>query len=163
MSKKKSKSVKLSKTSDDQEKEQSYKFFNKTDHKNIREDLERELNKIAIKYNVIHQFRLHSRQDDWCDRAWSWKTSFFIKNLERYEETLDYAIVDHYRWWLDQLIDKCSCMVWNLTINTMKEEHKKTGIVPKSPLSKKKGRDSIEAVAEYYANKESNEFEEKFK
>ncbi|KKK61176.1 hypothetical protein LCGC14_3016940, partial [marine sediment metagenome] len=46
---------------------------------------------------------------------------------------------------------------------TYKDEHKKTGIVPKSPLSKKKGRDSIQAVAEYFADKEVTEFEEMFK
>ncbi len=182
---KSSKSVKLPKTSAEQEKdrikrkkkkakkhdpssdektERVHKFFNDMP-KIISRDLIRELNKIADKYDVDH-INLKSSApypDDFFARDWSWRASFFIKDFEQYENSVSYTFVDHYRYWLDSLIGKCSCMVWNLVLKTIKAEHKKTGVVPKSPLSKKKGRDSIEAVAEYYANKESEEFEEKFK
>lgn len=145
--------------------EPDHKFFNKTDHKNTRKILPKELNVFADKYDVEHIDLENSLPypDDFFARDWSWRSSFFIKDLEAYEGSVDYLFVDHYRWWLDRLIDKCSCMIWSLVLKTMKDEHKKTGVVPKSPLSKKKGRDSIEAVAEYYAVKESNEFKEKFK
>jgi len=150
--------------SSDKKEKLGHKFFN--DMPNIiRRDLLRELNTIADKYDVNHIVLENSQSypDNFFVRDWSWRSAFFIKDLEGYENTINYIVVDHYRWWLDQLIDKCSIMVWNLTIKTYRQEHKKTGVVPKSPLSKKKGRDSIEAVAEYYANKEVEEFEEKFK
>lgn len=144
--------------------ERSHKFFNNMP-KIIRRDLLRELNKIADKYNVEHIDLENSPPypEDFFARDWSWRSSFFINDLKRYEETVDYTFVDHYRYWLDCLICKCSCMAWNLAHKTITDEYKKTGIVPKSPLSKKKGRDSIEAVAEYFADKESEEFEERFK
>ena len=180
----KSKSVKLPKTSAEQEKDRIkrkkkkakkhdpssdektarvHKFFNDMP-KIIRRDLLRELNKIADKYDAKHiDLENSPPYPDWSARDWSWRSSFFIKYFNEYENTIDYTFVNHYRYWLDQLINQCGIMVWNLAEKTMKEEHKKTNVVPKSPLSKKKGRDSIEAVAEYYANKEAEEFEEKFK
>lgn len=150
--------------SSDEKKERVHKFFNNI-QQIIRRDLLRELNKIADKYNVEHIDLENSPPypDNFSVRDWSWRSSFFIKDLEKYENSIDYMFVDHYRFWLDQVIDKCSCMVWNLVRKTYKDEHKKTGIVPKSPLSKKKGRDSIQAVAEYFADKEVTEFEEMFK
>lgn len=147
-----------------EEKERSHKFFNNMP-KIIRRDLLRELNEIADKYDVEHIDLENSPPypDDWTARDWSWRSSFFIKDLKAYENSVDYTFVDHYRYWLDSLICKCSCMAWNLAHKTITDEYKKTGVVPKSPLSKKKGRDSIEAVAEYFADKESEEFEERFK
>ena len=164
ITRKKKKKAKKHDPSSDEKMERVHKFFNDMP-KIISRDLLRELNKIADKYDVAHIDLENSPPypDDFSVRDWSWRSAFFIGNFERYKETINYMFVDHYRWWLDQTLDKCSCMIWNLTIKTMKEEHKKTGVVPKSPLSKKKGRDSIEAVAEYYANKEAEEFEEKFK
>lgn len=149
--------------SSEEKKERSHKFFNNMP-KIIRRDLLRELNKIADKYNVEHIDLENSPSypEDFSARDWSWRSSFFINDLKRYEETVDYTFVDHYRYWLDQLIKQCSIMVWNLAHKTMKDEYKKTNLVPASPLSKKKGRDSIEAVAEYFADKEATEFEEMF-
>lgn len=160
----KKKKAKKHDPSSDEKTERAHKFFNDMP-KIISRDLINELNKIADKYDVAHIDLENSPPypDDFSVRDWSWRSAFFIGNLERYKETIDYMFVDHYRWWLDQTLDKCSGMVWNLVIKTLKEEHKKTGVVPESPLSKKKGRDSIEAVAEYYANKEAEKFEEKFK
>lgn len=143
----------------------AHKFFNKIDHKGIRKTLPKILNEIANRYDVA-QIDLENSApypDDWFARDWSWRSSFFIRYLKEYESSIDYTLVDHYRFWLDQLINKCSVMIWNLALKTMKDDYKKTNVVPVSPLSKKKGRDSIEAVAEYFADKEVSEFEEMFK
>ncbi len=144
-------------------KERGHKFFNNMP-KIIRRDLLRELNTIADRYDVAHiDLENSAPYPDWSARDWSWRSSFFVKYLREYENTIDYTLVDHYRWWLDQLINQCSVMIWNLVQKTMKDDYKKTNVVPVSPLSKKKGRDSIAAVSEYFADKEVMEFEEMFK
>ena len=125
----------------------------------------KELNLSADKYNVDHIELENSPPfpDNFFATGWSWRSAFFMEYFKLYEDSINYTFYPHYRSWLDWTILQCSIMIWNLVNNTYKEEHKKTGVVPKSPLSKKKGRDSIEAVADYYAVEESNKFEEKFK
>ena len=111
-----------------EKKELTFKLFNDTDHKNIREDLVRELNVIADKYDVEHIDLENSppSPDDFFARDWSWRSNFFIEYLKNYEDTIDYDFYPHYRTWLDYTINYCSIMVWNLAIKTMKAEHKKT-------------------------------------
>jgi len=121
--------------SSEEKKERSHKFFNKTNHNNIRKTLPKILNEIADRYDVA-QIDLKNSvpyPDDFFARDWSWRASFFIKNLEEYENLVDYTVVDHYRWWLDQLINQCSVMIWNLAHKTMKDDYKKTNIVPANP------------------------------
>ena len=145
--------------------ELKFKFFNETDHKTIRDDLVRELNVIADKYIVNHidLDECVGYNGKWSDRDWSWKATFFIKYLEQYEDTVDYEIVPHYRFWLDWTISQCSIMVWNLVQKTETVNYILSGTIPKTNLSRKRGRDSINVVSDHLADIEVRAFEEKFK
>lgn len=159
----KSKSTKESKHDLSEKKTPSYKFFNNTDANNLRRRIVKELNHYAELHNV-DKINLKTDPDypeDFAVQDWSWRPRFFIHYLTEYERCKGSAPFE--RAWLDLLVSQCGIMVWNLTEKSMKEEYKKTNIVPENPLSRKQGRNSIEAVAEYYANQAEKEFEEKFK
>lgn len=136
------------------------KFFNKTSTENIRDNLVTELNIVASKFGADPVGR-DPFPDDFNDRQWGWREQFYMKYFPRYEENIGYFL-PHDRYWLDQTINMASIMVWNLVNKTIKAEHKKFGEIPDTPLSRKQGKNSIEAVAEYFANTEAQEFEDKF-
>lgn len=145
--------------------EPKFKFFNTAEHKTVRDDLVRELNEIADKYTVNHidLDECVGYNGKWSDRDWSWKATFFIKYLKQYEDTVDYEVVPHYRFWLDWTISQCSVMVWNLVQKTETVNYILTGSIPKTDLSRKKGRDNINVVSDYLADAEAEKFEEMFR
>ncbi len=162
--------------------QKTFEFFNTASSKTLRKQLVTELNKIADQYGADHIDLKKSPPypDLFSDPFWSWRSSFFIKYLEQAEEYKASKLrsflhryvkypkkykADAYanRYWLDCLIRQCGYMVWNLVQKHHMVEWKKTDVVPENPLSKRKGGNSIEAVADHFAEKELAAFEENFK
>jgi len=143
----------------------TFQFFNETGTKYIRRRLTKELNVVAKDFKA-DKIDLKTNPDypkNFNDRDWSWRPCFFMRYLEYYESTRDYEGYPFHRIWLDHLINQCGVMIWNLVHKTYRDEYKKTGIIPANPLSRKQGRNNIEAVAEHFANIVEENFKGNFK
>ena len=161
-SKKKKKEGKHSPPQKGVQKEPTYYFFNKSKKTFLRRRITAELNYFADLYDV-DKIDLKTDPDyskDFRDRDWAWRPRFFMNLLLHAEECK--GLKPFERIWLDMLFNQCGIMVWNLVNKTYFHEYKTTGVIPENPLSKRKGGNSIEAVAEHFANTAEQQFREKF-